>query len=163
MVVLPPAEHPRALNPVGRGVVVVPLDVVWRLVKQVGLGELGVKVGDRLVRVDVGLERRRDLTLGEEVPVDRLEEGVLLELCGVALGAEAVLRVAVQELRGEGTASQSVDGVSCDGTEEETHALDKLLAVFANHSSRELDLAETAAGTGRVSQRTEERRGPKRT
>lgn len=55
-----------------------------RLVKQVGLGELGIKVGDRLVRVDVGLERRGDLPSGEVVPVDGFEEGVLLELGGVA-------------------------------------------------------------------------------
>ena len=105
MVVRAPAEHARAIDPVGRRVVVVPLDVVRRLVEQVGLGELGVKVGDRLVRVDVGLERRRDLALGEEVPVDRLEEGVLLELGGVALRTEAVLRVAVEELRLRGEES----------------------------------------------------------
>jgi hypothetical protein len=51
-----------------------------------------------LVRLDERLERGRNLASGEGVPVDGGEEVVRLELGGIVLGAQAVLRVAVEEL-----------------------------------------------------------------
>lgn len=85
------------------------------------VGELGVKVGNTLIRVDNGLERRRDLLLVEQVPVNRLEERVLLELGRTALGAKTVLRVAVEQ------------------------TLDKLLAVVANDCE---GVSTASRGTG---------------
>lgn len=91
-------RHGSVLEPV-----VAPVGLVQgrhgHLLEDVGLGELGVKVGDRLVRVDKRLERRGDLARFEGDPVDRFEERVLFELFGVALRAEPVSRIPVQKLR----------------------------------------------------------------
>lgn len=93
-----PRSSSRLIEPRGRTVVLVELDIVRCLLEQVCFRELGIKVGDALVRVDVGLEGGWDLASGKGVPVDRLEEGVLFELSGVAGGAKAVLGVAVEKL-----------------------------------------------------------------
>lgn len=65
---------------------------------EVGARELGIEVLGRLVGGDGRLKWWGDLLLGERVPVDRLEEGVLFQLSGVAIGAETVLGVPVQQL-----------------------------------------------------------------
>ena len=147
------AHLARAVEPVRRRIAVVPVDVVRSLVEQVGLGEFGVKVGDRLVRVDVGLERRRHGSLSEQVPVDRLEERMLLQFGGVSLCTETVLRVSVQELRRvrwqkSGTSAELIAAtkiISIPRKHNQTHPFDELLAVLADDATRELDLAEAAA------------------
>lgn len=77
----------RLVEPVSRRVVFIKDDVDGRFLEEVRLGELGVKVGDTIVRVDVGLEGRRDLARSEGVPVYDLEEGVFLQLGGIAGGS----------------------------------------------------------------------------
>lgn len=95
-------------------------------------GKLGVKVGHRLVRVHNGLERRRDLLAVQLLPVDGLEERVLLELGRPTLRTKAVLGVTVEELRSDRGSGYNVST---------THALDKLLAIITNYMLREADLA----------------------
>lgn len=60
------------------------------------VGELWVKVGNRLVRVDNGLEGGRDLLPVEQVPVDGREEGVFFQLIGASLRSKTILRVSVE-------------------------------------------------------------------
>lgn len=57
-----------------------------------------VEISDGFVGFDDGLEGRRDLLVGEEVPVDRFEKGVFLEFGRVPFCAESVLGVSVEQL-----------------------------------------------------------------
>jgi hypothetical protein len=62
------------------------------------VGELGIKVGYRFVRVDNRFERRSNLLLVQQVPVDRREEWVGLQLVGAVSGAKSVEGVSVEQL-----------------------------------------------------------------
>jgi hypothetical protein len=57
--------------------------------------KLWIKVGDRFIGIDHGLERWCDLLLRKQVPIDRLEERMLFQLLRVTLRTQAVLRVTV--------------------------------------------------------------------
>lgn len=60
--------------------------------------KLGIKVVGRLVRLDDGFERRRELFEREGRPVDVVEKGMFFQFGGAALCPETVFRVAVKEL-----------------------------------------------------------------
>lgn len=65
---------------------------------EIGFGKLRIKVGSGLVGFDGRLERWRDLLQSKGLPVDGLEEGVLLEFFGIAVGTKTMTRVSVQQL-----------------------------------------------------------------
>lgn len=115
-----------------------------RFVHQVCLGEFGVKVCDRFVRVDIRFERGRDRSLGEQLPVNVLEEGVLLQLSRIPSRSETVFRVSVEELTWILLGSQSFGRTGGLTSIERTHSFNKLLSVFSDYTAGELDLAETA-------------------
>ena len=60
--------------------------------------KLGIKVVGRLVRLDDGFERRRELLEREGRPVDVVEKRMFFEFGGAALRSETVFRITVEEL-----------------------------------------------------------------
>jgi hypothetical protein len=61
--------------------------------------KLGIKVVGRLVRLDDGFERRRELFKRESCPVDVVEKGMFFEVGGAALCPETVFRITVEQLK----------------------------------------------------------------
>jgi hypothetical protein len=92
------AARGRMCHPILRRILFVQVPIFDANISDISRGELGVEVCGGFIRLDDGLERRRELLFRERDPINGLEERVLLELLGVSLPPETVLGIPIEKL-----------------------------------------------------------------
>ena len=96
----------RTGDPILRGVFFVE-HVIWSGVSHIRCSELRIEIAHGLVRLDAGLERRRHLLHRKQLPVDARKERVFLQFCRIALSAQAMFWIAIEQLYDESVSNSS--------------------------------------------------------